>query len=153
MMNRPSNQSGADAGLEARLRTMRILWGAFLISIGLYTLYTVFGAPSGDAVGEGGDDLTLLAAFAAIAFASVAASFPIKQRLYAQAAERSDPAKFQQGFIIAEVLCEISALMGLVAIFVTMNRYAYALFVLGALGQLLHFPRRDQLAAAYRKGF
>ena len=38
-------------------------------------------------------------------------------------------------------------------LFVTHNRYAYALLALGALGQLLHFPRRDQLTAAYRKGW
>jgi F0F1-type ATP synthase membrane subunit c/vacuolar-type H+-ATPase subunit K len=153
MMNNPSNQSGQDAGLEVRLRTMRILWAAFLITIGLYALVTVFAAPWKNAAEEGRDNPTLLAAFAVMGFLSVAASFVLKRHFYAHAAEQSSPAKFQTGFIVAEVFCEFAVLLGLVGLFVTLNRYAYALFVLGALGQLLHFPRRDQLAAAYRKGF
>lgn len=151
MMNQPSNQTGADAGLEARLRTMRILWVVFLITIGLYALMCVFTLPPVNAAEEDANNTTLLTALASFAVASVAASFLLKGRIYAQAARQSDPAKFQTGFIIAEVFCEVAALFGLVGLFVTHNRYAYALFVLGALGQLLHFPRRDQLAAAYTK--
>jgi len=142
MMNRPSNQPGTDAGLETRLRTLRIVWVALLMNIGVFALYGVFSLRSGDAAEEGADDPTLLAAFAVVACLSVAVSFLMKGRFYRQAAERGEPALAQQGFIIALVLCEVSALLGLVG-----------LFVLGALGQLLHFPRRDELAAAYRKGF
>jgi len=153
MMNRPSNQSGTGAGLEVRLRTLRILWGALLVTIGLYALMCFFVVPPSDAAEEGTNNSTLLAALAALAFASVAASFLLKSRFYSQAAEQSDPAKFQTGFIIAEVFCEVAALLGFMGLFVTHNRYAYLLFALGALGQILHFPRREQLAAAYRKGF
>jgi F0F1-type ATP synthase membrane subunit c/vacuolar-type H+-ATPase subunit K len=152
MMNRPSNQPGQDAGLEARLRTMRILWVVFLISIGLYALVPVFALEGRDAAAEGTDNPTLLAAFAVMSFLAVAASFVLKRHFYSHAAEQSSPAKFQTGFVVAEVFCEFAVLLGLVGLFVTLNRYAYALFVLGALGQLLHFPRRDQLAAAYGKG-
>jgi F0F1-type ATP synthase membrane subunit c/vacuolar-type H+-ATPase subunit K len=151
MMNRPANQSGANAELELRLRTLRILWGAFLTTIGLYALITVFALPSREALKVGGDTPTLLAAFAVMGFMSVAASFVLKRHFYGHAVERGEPARFQIGFIFALAFCEFSALLGLVGLFVTHNSYAYALFVLGALGQLLHFPRREQLAAAYRK--
>ena len=152
MMNQPSKQPGADAGLEARLRVMRILWGAFLMTIVLYVLVSVFAVPWQNAGEEGRDDPTLLLAFAVSGFMFVAASFVLKRHFYGHAVEESDPAKFQTGFIIAEALCEAAALLGLVGLFVTLNKYAYALFALGALGQLLHFPGRDQLAATYKKG-
>lgn len=152
MMNQPTNRPGQDAGLEGRLRTMRILWAVFLMNIGLFVLFSVFSLRSRDVVEEGTDNPTLLGVLAVVACLSVAVSFLIKGRFYRQAAERGEPALAQQGFIIAVVLCEVSALLGLVGLLVTLNKYAYGLFVLGALGQLLHFPRRDELAAAYRKG-
>ena len=153
MMNRPPNQPGTDAGLEVRLRTLRVLWVVFLMNIGLFALFGFYSLRSRDAAGEGSDDPTILGAMAVVACLSVAVSFLMKGRFYRQAAERGEPARAQQGFIIALVLCEVSALLGLVGLLVTLNKYAYGLFVLGALGQLLHFPRRDELAAAYRKGW
>jgi hypothetical protein len=41
--------------------------------------------------------------------------------------------------------------MGLVGVFTTWNDYAYALFALGALGEALHFPTREQVLSAYYK--
>jgi len=38
-----------------------------------------------------------------------------------------------------------------VGVFTTWNDYAYGLFVLGALGEALHFPRREQVGAAFQK--
>jgi F0F1-type ATP synthase membrane subunit c/vacuolar-type H+-ATPase subunit K len=154
MMNQPTSQPAADGGLDARLRTMRILWAVFLITIGLYALVTVFARPSQEVVLErrGEDNQTMLVALGALGLSLVILSFVVKRIYYRKAAEQQSPPQFQTGFIIAEVLCESCVLFGLVALFVTWNDYAYALFVLGALGQLLHFPRRDELAAAYRKG-
>ena len=153
MMNKPSDRSGAGAGLEFRLRTMRILWGAFLMTIVLYVLITVFVVPWKDAGEEGRDNPTLLLTFAIMGFLAVAASFVLKRHFYGHAVEESNPAKFQIGFIIAEAFCEAAALLGLMGLFITLNKYAYVLFALGALGQLLHFPSRDQLAATYKKGW
>ena len=146
------NQSGADAGLEARLRTLRILWALFLTTVGLYVLVTVFARPSADALAEGGrDNPTLLMALAVAGISTVAVSFVLKRRFYALAAERGDPAQLQQGFIIAVVLCETCVLIGLLGLFTTWNDYAYTLFALGALGIALHFPRREDVAATYYK--
>ena len=152
MMNNPSNQSGQDAGLEARLRTMRILGVIFPVTVGMYALVTFVSLRGKDAAAEGADDTTLPAAFAVLAFLAVAASFVLKRHFYAHAVERREPARLQTGFLLALVFCEFSALLGMVVLFVTLNKAGYLLFVLGALGQLLHFPRRDQLAAAYGKG-
>lgn len=146
------NQSGADAGLEVRLRTLRILWAVFLTTVGLYVLVTISARPSADELAEGGrDNPALLMALAVAGLSTVAISFVLKGRFYARAAERGDPAQLQQGFIIAVVLCETCVLLGMVGLFVTWNSYAYALFVLGALGIALHFPRREDVAATYYK--
>ena len=154
MMNKPSNQSGQGAGLDMRLRTMRILWVVFLITIGLYALVTVFARPAREMLEDVRQERPpLLLALGALGFSLVVLSFVVKRIYYRKAAEQQSPPQFQTGFIIAEILCESCVLSGLLGVFLTWNDYAYALFILGALGQLLHFPRRDELAAAYRKGF
>jgi hypothetical protein len=57
----------------------------------------------------------------------------------------------QAGFTVVMALCESAVLFGLVGVFVTRNDAAYLLFALGALGMLLHFPRREQVESAFRK--
>jgi hypothetical protein len=152
MMNRPAADAGPDSGPNARLRTLRILWVVFLINIGLFVLICRVAAPTYDetAVGDGGLPTLLLALFA-LGFSAVAASFFVKPGFYRRAAERQEPAQLQTGFVLALVLCETAALFGVVGVFVTRSDYAYVLFALGALGQLLHFPRREQVLSAYYK--
>ena len=143
-----TNQPGGEHGPEARLRTMRILWAAFLMNVGLLALVTCFGAPD-----EGGVEGVppLLYGLAAAALSAVVASIALKASFFRRAAERREPARMQTGFIVALALCESAALLGMVGVFVTLCDYSYALFALGALGMLLHFPRRDEVFAPYYK--
>lgn len=148
------NQGAAspDAGPEIRLRTMRILWAAFLVTIGLFALVTYFARPAADTLsGARQESPALLLAFALIGLTSVAASFVLKSGFYTRAAEQRQPAVLQTGFILALALCEAAVLVGLVGLFVTWNDYAYGLFALGFVGELLHFPRREQVMPAYFK--
>ncbi len=146
------NRPAGDPGTEARLRTMRILWLVFPVTIGLFVLVTRFARPAGAAGGEAGrGDPTLLLALAAAGLSTVVASFIVKAGFYRRAAERREPAQLQTGFILAMALCEAAALLGVVGIFITWNDYAYLLFGLGALGEALHFPRREQVMSAYYK--
>ncbi|HEX8559292.1 MAG TPA: hypothetical protein VF668_14395 [Pyrinomonadaceae bacterium] len=148
MMNRP----GADAGLDARLRTMRFLWAMFLVTIGLFVLVSRLARPDDEQVARlGGGDPTLLLVLAALALSSVVASFALKASFYRRAADARQPAQLQTGFIVAMALCESAAILGFVGLFITWNDYAYLLFALGALGEALHFPRRGQVEAASRK--
>jgi len=90
------NQSGGDAGLEVRLRTLRILWAVFLTTVGLYLLVSVFSRPSAVDIAEGEhDNPTLLMALAVAGLSTVAISFVLKRSFYARAAERRDPAQLQ----------------------------------------------------------
>ena len=147
MMNRPTTSTGP----EVQLRTLRILWVAFLICVVLFFLVTWVTRPSGlpDETGRGGPPL--LYVLAALALTAVASSFAVKAGLYRRAAEHRQPALMQAGFTLAMALCESGVLFGLVGVFVTRNDAAYLLFALGALGMLLHFPRREQVGAAFHK--
>jgi hypothetical protein len=147
-----TNRAAAARGPEVHLRTMRILWVVFLICVGLFVLVTVLTRPDDETVAEmGGGNTTLLYVLAALALASVAASFVAKGIFYRRAAEQQLPALVQVGFTLAMALCEAGVLFGLVGVFVTRNDAAYLLFALGALGMVLHIPRREQVEAAYYK--
>ena len=150
MLNRPATDMSSAHEPDARLRVMLILWGAFLMTIVMFFVVALLARPETDAGagGEGGVP-PLLYALAALGLSSVVASFVLKGVFYRRAAERRQPAQLQTGFILALALCESAALFGLVGLFVTGNDYAYALLALGALGEALHFPRREQVEAAY----
>ena len=130
---------------------MRILWVAFLICVALFALVTWVTRPS-ELPDEPGRGLhPLLYALAALAVSTVAASFPVKAAFYRRAAEHGQPALTQAGLTVAMALCESAVLFGLVGVFVTRNDAAYLLFALGAVGMLLHYPRREQVEAAFHK--
>ncbi|MDT5262046.1 MAG: hypothetical protein QOC61_1050 [Acidobacteriota bacterium] len=145
------NQSGTDAFFAARLRTMRILWGSFLMTVVIYALIGYFAMPSAELREAVPENTSLLYGLAAAGLAAVFASFVAKKIFYSRAAAQQLPAQVQVGFIIAVALCETSVLFGLLGLFITWNLYAYLLFALGSLGMILHFPRREQLLAACYK--
>lgn len=151
-MNPKTTGTGPDAGPDARLRIMQILWAMFLITIGLFVLVTYLTRPDDETVAEmRSGDATILYVLAALALSSVVASFVLKAGFYRRAAEQQQPMLVQTGLIIALALCESAVLFGMVGVFITRNDYAYLLFALGGLGEALHFPRREQVLAAYYK--
>ena len=147
MTNRPATSFSP----EVQLRTLRILWAVFLTCVGLFVLFTRLARPADPPDEAGGGLPTLLYLLAALALSAVAASFVLKAGLYRRAAERRQPALTQAGFTLAMALCESAVLFGLVGVFVTRNDASYLLFALGALGMLLHFPRREQVEAPFHK--
>ena len=156
------NRNESDAGIDTRLRTMRILWAVFLATIAQFLLFVYFAGPMTEAEraaasGEpapSGNPPPLLYVFYALGLSAVAASYLLRQNFYGRAEREKQPALVQTGLIVALVLCEVSALLGLIALFALGNPLAYFLFALAAVGDLFHFPRRDQLLAAYgARGF
>ena len=143
------NQPATDAGLELRLRMLRILWAAFLVCVGLFFLVTRFTRPTDLPTEVSGGLSPLLYVLAVVALILVVASFALKGIFYKRAAEHQQPMLTQAGFTLAMALCESGVLLGMVGIFVTRNDAAYLIFALGALGMLLHFPRREQVEAAF----
>jgi drug/metabolite transporter (DMT)-like permease len=135
--------------LEARYRTMVILWAALLLSVGLYFALSVFVAKPDS---EDTPSRTLTFVLTAVGVFLVIVSFAVKQKFLAQAEQNQAPSLVQTGLIIALAFCEGAALLGLLDFFATGNRYYFVTFIVALVGMLLHFPRRDQLAAAsYRQ--
>lgn len=139
-----------EENIEIRIRTIRTLWFALFVSVGLYFALTFFVPRS-----ENPPNATLFLVLAAVSLTTVAASFIIKTNFLIRAAQQQQVQLVQQGYVVACALTEVPALLGLLDYFSTGNEYYYALFIIAALGMLLHFPRRDHvLNAAYKhRGF
>jgi hypothetical protein len=139
----PPNQTDS-ANIEARLRTMRILWLAMLMSIPIYCLFTLFLKRSAEPTPNRNLSLALLGA----GLATTLISFLIKSVLLKKAAEQQQLLMVQQAYIVTFAITEIAALLGMFDFFVTENHYYYVLFIISLLGMLLHFPRREAVLNA-----
>lgn len=130
--------------VEVRMRTMRTLWIAMIMSIGFYYAFTFF-VPRREDVEP---NSMLFYVLIGIALATALISFPIKNKLINKAIEQQHVPLVQQSYIVAWALSEIPALLGLLYFFMTGNRYFYVLFLIAVLAQLLHFPRREHVINA-----
>lgn len=133
--------------IEPRIRTIRTLWVAMLLSVGLYYVFTLFvGQPKNS---DPNSALSLM--LVGVGLLTTLISVPIKKKFLARSVEEQRVELVQQGHIIAWAMSEVAALLGILDFFVTGNRYYYVLFLIAAIGQLLNFPRRqDVLAACFK---
>jgi len=134
--------------IELRIRSIRIIWLAMVLSIGAYYVFTIL-VPR--AVNNEPNN-TLFLVFVGIALAAVLISFPIKTRLLSRAVDLQQTGLVQQGYTVAWAITEVGALLGLLDYFLTGNRYYYVLFIIAFCGQLLHFPKREHVMNACFKG-
>ena len=139
-----ANQNDPQTNVEARVMTMRILWIALLITVVIYYLITIFVARPDDV--ESNPTLSLV--FICVAVLAVLMSFLIKSRLISKAVDQQQLGLVQQAYVVAWALSEVPALLGLLDFFKTADRYYPALFIITALGMLLHFPRREPVVNA-----
>ena len=123
---------------------MRTLWGAMFFSILLYYVLTFFLGGSENVA----PNATLSLMLMGVALLTTLISFPIKNKLLAKAVEQQQVQLVQQAYMVALALTEVAAMLGLLDFFATGNRYYYVLFIIAALGQLLHFPRREHVVNA-----
>jgi F0F1-type ATP synthase membrane subunit c/vacuolar-type H+-ATPase subunit K len=142
------NRGEYDPAFEARLRTLRILWAAFLATVGVYALvsYVIVDRSATPAAGSE----TMIYIFFALGLSSVVASVAIKANFFRKAAREGRPQLVHTGLILAVALCEAAAILGFVALLLYVNPLAYLLYALAALAIILHFPRREQLLAVSR---
>jgi hypothetical protein len=147
MNTQSANQKDPQGKIELRIRTMRTLWIAMFLSIGVYYVFTFFAGRSEDINPNNTLSLTLVGGALLITLIS----FPIKNRLLTRAVEQQQVQLVQQGHVVAWALTEVAALLGLLDFFLTGNRYYYILFIIAACGQLLHFPRREPVINALFK--
>ena len=114
------------------------LWLVMAVSVALYfVVVNVVELPPRE------PNTQLVTTLLVVAFGLVAASFPVKSRLLAQAREGNAPGREQVAHVLALVLCEAAALLGVVVRFVTGSAHYYIFLVAGLAAILLHYPRRE----------
>ena len=139
-----------EVDLNKRYQTLLILWFALLMSVVMYFVFVQIAAPP-IANAETPSNSPLIIGVTALGAVFVLVSFVVKRKLLEQSVEKQDPGLVQKAMIVALALCEVAALLGLLERFVFGNREYYLLFIVAALGDLFHFPRRSQLEAASYK--
>ncbi len=146
----PLSPQELQVSIEPRIRTMRTLWIAMLISVGFYYLFTLLvGQPTNSTANN-----TLSLMLAGVGLLTTLMSFPIKNKILVRSVTEQRVESVQQAHVIAWAMTEVAALLGLLDFFLTGNRYYYLLFLVAAIGQVLHFPRRQQVMdACFKSGF
>ena len=118
---------------------MRVLWLGSLFSYVAFYVVTLFNPRPEDLEPNN----TLFLVFVVIGLTTTLASFVVKKRFFNQAEEKQQVELVQQGFIVATVITEVGAMLGVFDYFRSGNRYYYLLIIIAACGQLLHYPRRE----------
>lgn len=126
---------------------MRTLWIGMILSVGAYYVFTFFAGRRENVEPNDMLSLTLLV----IGLSTTLISFPIKSKLLARAIDQQQVQLVQQAYIVAWAIAEVAALLGLLDFFATGHRHFYILFLIAALAQLLHFPRREHVLNAWSK--
>ena len=133
--------------IEARYRTLLILWFAICMSV------LVFFALTRLAPVAAIENTTRALAFSSLGLVPVALSFLLKQRALAKSVATQRLDLVQSAYVLSFALCESSALLGLLDHFTTGSSYSYFAFVIAGIGLLLHFPQKQNLvnASSYRQ--
>lgn len=139
--------------LKQRYQTMLTLWFGLLASVGMYFVFLTIARPQVVNEPQTPTSSLPIVLFTALAMVLVLGSFVVKAKLIAQSVEKRDVLLVQKAMIIASAMCDVSAILGVVARFAfNTGRESVWLLLLGAAGIALHFPRRSQLEAASFKG-
>jgi hypothetical protein len=137
-----------EPGVELRHRNILIIWAAILMLVPMYLVLIWINSVPPDP-----EKSTLSFMLIGLSLVPVAISFLVKQKLLAKAAELQKLELVQQAYVVAFALCEAALLLGLVTYFVTGSPYYVAAIAIGALGLLVHFPRKQHLLDATYKRF
>jgi len=138
------NMQTDNQDVELRLRSMRTMWIALILSIGGYFVMTRF-VPRPENL-EANSTLSIVLALATAA--ATLASFLIKNKLLTRATDQGQVQLVQQAYVVAWAVTEAGALLGVVDYFLTSDRYYFMFFLIAAFGQLLHFPRSEHVINA-----
>src|ERR1044072_8051832 len=143
MSTQPMNQSDPQA-IELRIRTLRTIWIALLLSIAGYFVLTIVAKPSGDIPPNPMLSLVLLV----VGISTTMISFLIRNRLLTRAVDLQQVPMVQQAYVMGWAINEVAALLGVVDLFVTHHPHYYILLIISACGLLLQFPRRESVVNA-----
>ena len=143
-MNASPDQTGAPDNIELRLRTMRTLWLAMLMSLAVYYVFNLFVPRPPD----GTQNNTVFLVLVAAAVVTTLISFPIKNALLKKAIDQQQVPLVQQAYVAAWAVTEVGGLLAILDFFLTGDRYYYVMLIIAGCGQLLHAPKREHLVNA-----
>ena len=142
-MNSPAKQNDAD-NVDVRLRTMRTLWFAMLMSIVMWYVFTLIATRPADAKPNN----ILFLALVGAALLTTLISFFIKSSLLSKAVDQQQLMLVQQAYVVAFAVTEVGGLLSILDFFLTGDRYYYVMLIIAACGILLHVPKREHLVNA-----
>ncbi len=141
---------------DAPLRTLRILWGAFFASLGVYVVVAMTAAPPAEAAEDRHTPLMwILTLVAAVNLLTVT---PLTRLLVGRTRAAGGGAEdllaaHRVAFVVAAARVEAVAVLGLLLVLVSGRRDWFALFVgAAALGMLVLFPRPGDLGRPGQEG-
>jgi hypothetical protein len=134
-------------GIDARYRTILILWAAILMSVVSFLLFINL-APA-----QPVENSRLSLALNTVGIVPVAMSFLLKIKILQRSIDTNRVELVQIAYVLAFALCEIPALLGLMDHYLTGSNYYPLGFVIGLGGMLLHFPQKKYLSAASGREF
>lgn len=150
------NPNPQNVNIEQAYQTLTIVWFALFVSQLLFLVVLFFARPeiyqfdfSRPLLGE---NAVMVIAFAALAVTNFLLSFILSKKYLNQAISEQNIGLVQTALVIGCALCESVTLFGLVLAFAFSYQYFFLWFLVGILGTILHFPKRDNLiAASYKK--
>lgn len=136
--------------LDQRYQTMVILWAALVMSVVMFfVMALIAGADSAEP--NVSDTSIVSIALTGVGAFVVVLSFVVKHKLLERSVEQQNTGLVQQALVVACAMCEVAALLGVVLRFAMRDAYYYVPFIIAAVGELFHFPRKSQLLAASYK--
>lgn len=138
-----TNQTPIRATVDQRYRGLLIIWAAQFVSFGIFALVMWLIHPARN----GANDPLRFWVFDVLGGATFALSFVVKYKLLRRAVAEQRVDVATAAYVLAFVLCEMSAILGLVN-YLLSGVPPLALFAVAVLGMALHVPRRDNLAQA-----
>ena len=135
--------------IDARYRTLLVLWLALLMNVGVLFVVTTLAGSSPSA--EVGANQLLNFVFGGVGAFAAIISFAVRSKLLQRSVEKQDVGLVQSALIVGCALCEVPALLGLIQRFTVPGNDYFVLFLISALAMALHFPRRANLVAASYK--
>lgn len=138
--------------LEQAYRANIIIWAAILMSQIMFVVLLYFAKPELfrlDLVTNPAAAINpVIYILAFLGLTTFALSFVLKARFLKLAIENRAVGLLQTGQILAYALCEATSLFGLVTAFAFNFSLFFVWLIVGVIGVLLHFPRRDSFQAA-----
>ncbi|HMT09414.1 MAG TPA: hypothetical protein PKA82_15535 [Pyrinomonadaceae bacterium] len=140
---------------ENSYKTLLIIWAALLFSQVLFVVVIWFAKPELFKFDFSqpilGDNALIVGIFAMLSITDLAISFVLRKKtLERSVAEQSIPL-VQTAMIIGIALCEAISIFGLLLAILFNYQYFFVFSIFGAVGVLLHMPRRSDVHAASYK--